>query len=107
MKCIPIKRWRARWVRCCVRGWFFPAASCSPEVSSICCGMAASAGVYLHRGYIDPGLAMPVTLGVVLGSLVGAKLLARAASDRLRLLFRIVILALGIEMIYNGWKGRI
>ncbi len=68
---------------------------------------AASAGVYLHRGYIDPGLAMPVTLGVVLGSLIGAKLLARAASDRLRMLFRIVILALGIEMIYNGWKGRI
>jgi uncharacterized membrane protein YfcA len=68
---------------------------------------AASAGVYLHRGYIDPGLAMPVTLGVVLGSLVGAKLLARTASDRLRMLFRIVILALGIEMIYNGWKGRI
>jgi uncharacterized membrane protein YfcA len=68
---------------------------------------AASAGVYLHRGYIDPGLAMPVTLGVVLGSLVGAKLLIRAASDRLRTLFRMVILALGIEMIYNGWKGRI
>lgn len=68
---------------------------------------AASAGVYLHRGYIDPGLAMPVTLGVVLGSLVGAKLLARTASDRLRVLFRTVILALGIEMIYNGCKGRI
>jgi uncharacterized membrane protein YfcA len=68
---------------------------------------AASAGVYLHRGYIDPGLAMPVTLGVVLGSLLGAKLLARTASDRLRMLFRTVILALGIEMIYNGWKGRI
>jgi hypothetical protein len=63
--------------------------------------------VYLHRGYIDPGLAMPVTLGVALGALAGAKLLARTASDRLRTLFRIVILALGIEMIYNGWKGRI
>ena len=32
---------------------------------------AASAGVYLHRGYIDPGLAMPVMLGVLMGSLVG------------------------------------
>jgi hypothetical protein len=37
---------------------------------------AASAGVYLHRGYIDPGLAMPVTLGVVAGSWAGARLLA-------------------------------
>ena len=24
---------------------------------------AASAGVYLHRGYIDPGLAMPSSSG--------------------------------------------
>ena len=31
---------------------------------------AASAGLYLHRGYIDPGLAMPVMLGVLLGSLL-------------------------------------
>jgi uncharacterized membrane protein YfcA len=29
---------------------------------------AASAGVYLSRGYIDPGLAMPVMLGVLLFS---------------------------------------
>jgi len=33
---------------------------------------AASAGVYLNRGYIDPGLAMPVMLGVLAGSLLGA-----------------------------------
>ena len=26
---------------------------------------AASAGLYLSRGYIDPGLAMPVMLGVL------------------------------------------
>jgi uncharacterized membrane protein YfcA len=68
---------------------------------------AASAGIYLHRGYIDPGLAMPVTLGVVLGSLMGARLLARAPGNQLRILFRIVILALGVEMIFNGWTGRI
>jgi hypothetical protein len=68
---------------------------------------AASAGVYLHRGYIEPGLAMPVTLGVVGGSLLGAKLLATTGSQQLRMVFRVVILALGVEMIYNGWTGRI
>jgi uncharacterized membrane protein YfcA len=68
---------------------------------------AASAGVYLHRGYIDPGLAMPVTLGVVAGSLAGARLLAGAKVQSLRTLFRVVIFALGVEMIYNGWTGRI
>ena len=36
---------------------------------------AASAGVYLNRGYIDPGLAMPVMLGVLVGSLLGARVL--------------------------------
>jgi len=39
---------------------------------------AASAGVYLHRGYIDPGLAMPVVLGVLLGSTQGARVLGTA-----------------------------
>ena len=68
---------------------------------------AASAGIYLQRGYIDPGLAMPVMLGVVPGSLLGARLLAGARVSSLRLLFRAVILALAVEMIYNGWKGRI
>jgi hypothetical protein len=68
---------------------------------------AASAGIYLSRGYIDPGLAMPTTLGVLLGSLVGARILAGARTRALRLLFGLTILALGIEMIFNGLTGRI
>ncbi|HWF07411.1 MAG TPA: sulfite exporter TauE/SafE family protein [Bryobacteraceae bacterium] len=68
---------------------------------------AASAGIYFHRGYIAPGLAMPVTLGVIAGSLMGATLLASARTAQLRTLFRAVIVALGIEMIWNGWTGRI
>jgi len=39
---------------------------------------AASAGIYLNRGYLDPGLCMPTTLGVLAGSLTGARLLAKA-----------------------------
>jgi uncharacterized membrane protein YfcA len=68
---------------------------------------AASAGVYFRRGYIDPALAMPVMLGVILGALVGSRLLAVARTRVLRLAFGFVILALGVEMIYNGVKGRI
>ncbi len=67
---------------------------------------AASAGVYLHRGYLDPGLAMPVVLGVLLGSLLGTRLLVVARTRALRLVFTVVILALGVEMILNGLKGR-
>jgi len=68
---------------------------------------AASAGIYLHRGYVDPGLAFPVMLGVLAGSLLGARLLVRARVSLLRIIFTIVILALGVEMILNGMRGRI
>jgi uncharacterized membrane protein YfcA len=68
---------------------------------------AAGAGVYLSRGYIDPGLAMPVMLGVLGGSVTGARVLTNAKVRVLRLVFAIVIGVLAIEMIYNGLKGRI
>jgi uncharacterized membrane protein YfcA len=68
---------------------------------------AASAGVYLNRGYIEPGVAMPVMLGVLLGSLLGARVLAGAKTRILRIIFAAVILVLGIEMIYNGLTGRL
>lgn len=68
---------------------------------------AASAGVYLSRGYIDPGLAMPVMLGVVAGALLGSKILTNSKPKILRILFAAVIMILGVEMIYNGMIGRI
>ena len=68
---------------------------------------AASAGVYLGRGYIDPGLSMPVMLGVLLGSLLGTKVLIGARTRLLRIVFSIVIVALGFEMIFNGFTGRL
>lgn len=66
---------------------------------------AASAGVYLSRGYIDPGLAMPVMLGVILGSLVGARILVISKTRIIRTVFAATILILGFEMIYNGLAG--
>ena len=68
---------------------------------------AASAGVYLRRGYIDPGLAMPVVLGVLFGSMQGARVLASAPAHRLRAVFVWVIVALAAEMLFNGVTGRI
>jgi uncharacterized protein len=68
---------------------------------------AASAGIYLSRGYIDPGLAMPVMLGVLIGSLTGARVLAGANVRILRIVFSSVIGALALEMIYSGITGKI
>jgi uncharacterized membrane protein YfcA len=66
---------------------------------------AASAGVYLSRGYIDPSLAMPVMLGVLLGSLIGTRVLVKTQTKSLRLVFSIVIVLLGIEMLFKGFRG--
>ena len=68
---------------------------------------AASAGVYLNRGYIDPGLSMPVMLGVLAGSLLGVRILMKAETRILRLVFSLVLVLLGAQMIYQGIAGRI
>ncbi len=68
---------------------------------------AASAGIYLARGYIHPGLAMPVMLGVLGGSMIGSRVLMKAKVATLKILFAVVIVALGAEMIYSGLTGRI
>jgi uncharacterized membrane protein YfcA len=68
---------------------------------------AASAGIYLARGYIDPGLAMPVVLGVLSGAMLGARVLATTRSALLRAHFAIVVAVLGVEMIWNGFHGRL
>jgi len=67
---------------------------------------AAGVGVYLRRGFVVPGLAMPVILGVLAGSMIGTRLLVRMETRWLRIAFAIVIAALGVEMIYGGISGR-
>jgi uncharacterized membrane protein YfcA len=68
---------------------------------------AASAGIYLHRGYIDPGLAMPVMLGVAAGALIGARILPGAKVRTLRIVFSVAIAAIAVQMIYKGIGGKI
>src|SRR5476651_1442122 len=69
---------------------------------------AASAVVYLQRGYIDPGLSMPVAIGVLLGALSGSKILVHTSSSGwLRWVFAIVVTFLASQMIYNGFTGKI
>jgi len=66
---------------------------------------AASAGIYFSRGYIDPALATPVMLGVLGGSLIGARHLMDAKVKALRTVFALTIVALGVEMLYKGVMG--
>lgn len=66
---------------------------------------AASAGVYLERGYIDPGLSMPVILGVLPGALLGAKILVGAKTAILRTIFSFVLIVMAFKMVYTSLAG--
>ena len=58
----------------------------------------ASAGAYFARGAIVPAVAGPVVIGSVVGGILGARLLMRASSDRVRGLFVLVLVALALQM---------
>jgi uncharacterized membrane protein YfcA len=66
---------------------------------------AASAGVYLHRGYIDPTISFPVMLGVLAGALLGARILSVANTKLLRQIFTGVVVVMAVEMLYKGITG--
>lgn len=68
---------------------------------------AASASLYLSRGYVNPAIAMPVMLGVLAGSMIGARFLARLPVTLLRRVFAIVVGVIAIEMMWNGIKGKL
>ncbi|HEY4036545.1 MAG TPA: TSUP family transporter [Ktedonobacteraceae bacterium] len=63
---------------------------------------AASAGIYFSRGDIPPLIAAPVALGVLIGALIGARLLVHLSNKTLRLIFLPVIAATALEMILHG-----
>ncbi len=66
---------------------------------------AASAGVYLARGYIDPGLSMPVMLGVLPGAFLGARVLVGTQTHILRIIFSLVLVVMALKMVYNNLIG--
>ncbi len=79
----------------------------STTTSNLIIGVTALAGtsVYLAAGMIDPGLAAPVILGVVLGAFMGTRLLVRLTNQAVRRIFLGVLLVLGVEMILRGIWG--
>lgn len=63
---------------------------------------AASAGIYLGRGDVDPTIAAPVALGVLAGATVGARLLPRLSNRHVRLVFLPVLVVIGLQMLARG-----
>ncbi|MGA3217016.1 MAG: sulfite exporter TauE/SafE family protein [Acidimicrobiales bacterium] len=76
----------------------------STATSNLLIGLtaAASAVVYFARGDIDPLVAGPVAIGVLIGATQGSKLLVGIRADRLRVLFVTALLVVAAQML---WKG--
>ena len=64
---------------------------------------AASAGIYLGRGDVDPTLVAPVALGVLAGAMLGARLLPRLANRHVRWIFLPVLVVIGIQTLLRGF----
>jgi uncharacterized membrane protein YfcA len=66
---------------------------------------AASAGVYFSRGQIDPFIAGPVSVGVLVGAFLGSHTLGRIGSHSVRVTFVIVLLLVALQMLLKGIRG--
>ncbi|HMN95596.1 MAG TPA: sulfite exporter TauE/SafE family protein [Phycisphaerales bacterium] len=64
---------------------------------------AASAGVYISRGDVDPLIAGPVAAGVLVGASFGGSVLGRTRSGLLRAIFIIVLLVIALRMVMRGF----
>lgn len=64
---------------------------------------AASVGIYLKRGYLDPALVAPVALGVLAGAFLGARLLPIAPVKILRIIFLSLVTVIALQMILKGF----
>lgn len=66
---------------------------------------AASAGVYFLRGTIDPKIAAPVALGVLIGATVGARIMQHMNSKTIRRIFIPFLVYIALQMAYKGVMG--
>ncbi|NKI20268.1 sulfite exporter TauE/SafE family protein [Paenibacillus dendritiformis] len=67
---------------------------------------AASAGVYLFRGDIDPVISALVALGVLIGATLGTRIMQRLKNKTIRKLFVPILAYVAIQMIIQGIGGQ-
>ncbi|HEY0298154.1 MAG TPA: sulfite exporter TauE/SafE family protein [Arachidicoccus sp.] len=81
----------------------------STTTSNFMIGVTAAAGafIYLQKGYITPELCLPVVIGVLLGAILGSKILLKIDTAKLRTVFSVIIFIVAIDMIYKGFTGNI
>ena len=66
----------------------------------------AAAWIYVNSGAILPVLAVPSVAGMMLGSMVGARLLTKTRPAVVRYLVLIMLLVTGVRALVQGLGGR-
>jgi uncharacterized membrane protein YfcA len=63
---------------------------------------ATSAVIYYQRGFLDPDIAIPTALGVLVGAQIGTRVGGRVRSNTLKLIFQGLLLVFAVQMIYQA-----
>lgn len=63
---------------------------------------AASAGAYLVRGDIRPEVAVPVAVGIIIGSWFGARQMVKMKAKSIRIMFVALLAVVSIQMLIKG-----
>jgi hypothetical protein len=66
---------------------------------------ATSAIIYYQHGYIDPSVAIPTALGILIGAQAGSRLGSRVHSRHLKQIFQVLLLIFAIQMFYRAITG--
>jgi uncharacterized protein len=61
---------------------------------------ATSAAIYYGKGYMDPAVAAPTALGILIGGLIGSRVGTRLPAKVLRAIFAVVLLVFAVQMVW-------
>ncbi|MFL1695485.1 sulfite exporter TauE/SafE family protein [Weissella kandleri] len=76
----------------------------STSTSNLMMGVtaAASAVIYFFSGMIQPVIAVPIAIGIIGGSSIGARLMQYLPAKRIRQIFIPVVLLMALQLILKG-----
>jgi uncharacterized membrane protein YfcA len=66
---------------------------------------ATSAVIYYQHGYIDPSIAIPTALGVLIGAQIGTRVGGHVRSQRLKQIFQLLLLIFAVQMFVKAFTG--
>lgn len=76
----------------------------STTTSNFMIGVTAATGssIYWVFGYIQPFIAAATAIGVLIGAILGSRLIPKVRNSRIRLIFTAILVILGIQMLLRG-----